>query len=140
MCETSFSHSPFLSDQIIRSGASFFFFHRSGQSGSVGRSLKCQHNAEDSAIAAFSAAFRLKTGWDWSKSREYKPVAGRFEWLSGNDGGCAKTRRTSPKWQYYVDDGVDAKRTGWYDFSEEGSQGVEEVYQEHKNNLHVKQR
>lgn len=46
--------------------------------------------------------------------------------IKRNDGGCI--------WQYYVDDGVDGKPTGWYDYTKEAAEIVEGVYSEWQNN------
>jgi len=35
------------------------------------------------------------------------------------------------KWQYWVDDGVDGKVNGWYDYTLDGSRIVEQLHQEH---------
>lgn len=37
-------------------------------------------------------------------------------------------------WQYYVDDGVDNKATGWYDYDTGASRIVENIYREHQLN------
>jgi len=38
------------------------------------------------------------------------------------------------KWQYYVSDGVDGKRTGWYPYDDTASDEVEELYAQHMAN------
>merc|ERR1712232_482421 len=37
-------------------------------------------------------------------------------------------------WEYYVDDGVDRKRDGWYPYESDASKQVEELYAEHGAN------
>lgn len=37
-------------------------------------------------------------------------------------------------WQYWVDDGVDGKKNGWYDYDTTGSRNVEQLYQENLHN------
>lgn len=46
------------------------------------------------------------------------------------------TRQSEGKvmWQYWVDDGVDGKRTGWYDYTEDASKGVDEVFIQWQDN------
>merc|ERR1711862_43004 len=46
--------------------------------------------------------------------------------VAGDKGGCL--------WQYYVDDKVDGKRTGWYDYAKEAAEVVEEAYSEWQRN------
>jgi hypothetical protein len=38
------------------------------------------------------------------------------------------------QWQYYVSDGVDGKRTGWYPYAASASDEVEELYSQHVAN------
>merc|ERR1719222_1202715 len=38
------------------------------------------------------------------------------------------------KWEYYVDDGVDGKRPGWYPYVTSASDEVEELYAQHVAN------
>merc|ERR1712176_917401 len=38
------------------------------------------------------------------------------------------------KWQYYVSDGVDGKKTGWYPYDPKASDEVEEIYSQHVAN------
>jgi len=37
-------------------------------------------------------------------------------------------------WKYYMDNGVDGKANGWYDYAKEASEHVEATYQEFKMN------
>merc|ERR1712227_1125049 len=37
-------------------------------------------------------------------------------------------------WEYYIDDGVDGKKDGWYPYTEEASAQVEDIFAQHGAN------
>ena len=62
------------------------------------------------ATAIFNKLFRQKTGVEQAKAvAGTTPVAGKYVWLD-TAGDAAQSVGT---WEYYVDDGVDGKPTGW---------------------------
>ena len=68
----------------------------------------------------------------WRRSR-----AERWDTMARAD---AVAERGAAQWEYYVDDGVDGKRTGWYGYTAEGSATTEELYHTHARNAHMTQR
>jgi len=116
-----------------------FVFSRWGRTGTRGQAA-CEgpFDDEDEASSLVAKKFKDKTGNDVgsvsdgtfsAKSNKYDVVAGdKGQTVSvvGKDGGCL--------WQYYVDDGVDGKATGWYDYFTEAAEVVEGVHSEWVNN------
>ena len=90
--------------------------------------------------------FRAKTGREWETAaaaaacgRRVAPLHGKYEMLQ-LEGAAAVAERGAAQWEYYVDDGVDGKRTGWYGYTAEGSATTEELYHTHARNAHMTQR
>merc|ERR1719207_155405 len=48
----------------------------------------------------------------------------------------ASTPDFKAKWEYYVSDGVDGKKTGWYPYVVSASDEVEEIYSQHVADAH----
>lgn len=46
----------------------------------------------------------------------------------------------SEPWQYWVDDGVDGKADGWYDYDVSGAKNVEDLNREFQSNPRLFQR
>merc|ERR1711933_523607 len=61
---------------------------------------------------------------------------GKYDLIHGDDGAIRSTAGANGGclWQYYVDDGVDGKSEGWYDYTKEAAETVESAYSEFVNN------
>lgn len=70
--------------------------------------------------------FKTKTGADWGSLKAGEKAKPGKYWL-------AIPSEADPHaiWQYYVDDGVDRKRNGWYPYEGDAMKQVEELYAEH---------
>lgn len=51
-----------------------------------------------------------------------------------------KTPKECELWQYWVDDGVDGKTDGWYDYDDSAAEVVEDLNREFEFNPHLFQR
>ena len=84
---------------------------RWGRTGTSGQCHTKFFDDSDSAIKHFQKIFKEKTGLEW-ESRSDDAVDGKYRFIRQNfkekSGGY-----TSAKWQYWVDDGIDGKSTGW---------------------------
>jgi len=81
------------------------------------------------AAVAIATVFLNKTGMVWgSLAPRDQGLPGKY-WLQQQ-----ATPDLSAKWQYYVDDGVNGKRTGWYPYDGAASDEVEELYTQHVAN------
>merc|ERR1719183_868499 len=73
--------------------------------------------------------FKNKTGAAWGSLKAgEKAMPGKY-WL-------AVPSESDPHatWEYFVDDGVDDKRRGWYPYESDAVHQVEELYAEHAAN------
>ena len=93
---------------------------------------------EEDAEECFCKKFKEKTGLEWENRNE--PTIGKKYRFIQQNFGEKKLGYTSAKWQYWVDDQVDGKADGWYDYSKEGSQQVERLYQESLINPRISNR
>ena len=116
----------------------FVVYSRWGRTGSTGQGLTQEFDDHDKAIKCFEKKFKDKTGLKW-ENRSSTPVENKYRVIQQNyvekRGGY-----TSAKWQYWVDDGIDGKQDGWYDYDESGSRNVEQLYQEKSHNTNLTNR
>lgn len=110
----------------------FVVYSRWGRTGSTGQGLTQEFDDCDAAVECFEKKFKEKTGLAW-EDRKDSPATGKYRVIKQN---YAEKRGgySGAKWQYWVDDGVDGKEDGWYDYDESGSKNVEQLYQESENN------
>eukprot|EP00660_Eupelagonema_oceanica_P004801 gene4801-22924_t len=80
----------------------------------------------EKAKKEFAKLFRAKTGQAWEERVAGKQLPGKYEYLARNDAKAAGAKKG--RWEYCVSDGVDGKATGWYPYSAEGSDNVEDLY------------
>lgn len=103
----------------------------SGRTGSRGECDVKQYESADAAIAAFEEVFVDKTGATWADRHSYVAADGKYS-LAKKDHN--RVQQGEVMWKYYMDNGVDGKVTGWYDYDKEASEHVEATYQEFKMN------
>merc|ERR1719324_1420079 len=78
---------------------------------------------------AVATVFQEKTGVEWGNLKPGdRGLPGKY-WVQQQ----ANPDLTA-KWQYYVHDGVDGKRPGWYDYDVAATGEVEEIYAQHVAN------
>lgn len=78
---------------------------------------------------ALANVFKDKTGADWGTlTPGDRALPGKY-WLQQQ-----ANPDLSAKWEYYVSDGVDGKKTGWYPYVRSASDEVEELYAQHVAN------
>ena len=124
--------------QMIEHNARFTVLTKWGRTGQNGtpRTYEVAQYAE--AERLFRTKFRQKTGLTW-EARRAPPKPRRYRIIRQNF--VEKQRNyTSGSWEYWVDDGVDGKTDGWYEYTPSGSQLVEQLYQEHLLNKKFFQR
>ena len=112
---------------------SFVLYTRWGRTGTSGQGLEQDFKKDyDAAVRCFQDKFKEKTGLDWT-NRSHPTIGNKYRFIQQNfsekQGGY-----TSAKWQYWVDDGVDGKPTGWHDYDPAGSVRVEQLFQENSMN------
>lgn len=73
--------------------------------------------------------FKEKTGKEWGTINPGdRALPGKY-WLQRDFNPSEKA-----KWQYYVHDGIDGKRNDWYDYDDNATEEVEELFAQHKAN------
>jgi predicted DNA-binding WGR domain protein len=117
---------------------SYLFVRRWGRTGTRGQAKVEGPLGLDEVEHLITEKFKDKTGneIDSVKDGSFKHVAGKYDVVS--DAGV--TRSTSRKdggciWQYWVDDGIDGKKNGWYDYTKDAAEVVEGVYADWQDNL-----
>ena len=113
----------------MQNGDGFAVYTRWGRTGTSGQALQQDFDELDSALQAFNDKFKQKTGWTWEERNN--PTKGGKYRLVQQDFVSKRAGYKNAKWQYWVDDGVDGKATGWYDYTREGSTRTERLYSEH---------
>ena len=113
----------------MQNGNGFAVYTRWGRTGTSGQALQQDFDELDSALQAFNDKFKQKTGWAWEERNN--PTKGGKYRLVQQDFVSKRAGYKNAKWQYWVDDGVDGKATGWYDYTREGSTRTERLYSEH---------
>jgi hypothetical protein len=106
-----------------------YFYQRWGSTGMRG-TIKLEGPMEQPKVEmAVAKVFKECTGHDMgSLSVGDRVEAGQF-WVQE-----ASTPDFKAKWEYYVSDGVDGKKTGWYPYEVKASEEVEEIYSQYVAN------
>jgi len=122
--------------QVLRTSKGFSFYTRWGRTGTTGQQKTIGPFQDHKlAVEQFGKKFKAKTGVKWiarasllgktnPNGKKYSIL--RIKYTSSSD---------SAIWQYFVDDAVDGKSEGWYDYSKSGSAEVEKVWQQHHANI-----
>lgn len=109
-------------------GGSFVVYTRWGRTGTSGQALTETFESEEDARKKFMDTFEKKTGTTWDLrltvvfDDKYHFVRQDFIAKQSGYANCL--------WQYFVDDGVDGKADGWYNFDVPASRIVEQLFTE----------
>lgn len=124
----------------------FHLYMRWGRTGTSGQAQVEDFDDFDKAYAAFDKKFKDKTTLPWAERKEaasqdedhYHFVGHNMFELDEHyvsSAGQANASEDNPKWQYWVDDGVDGKADGWYNYDAPGGAQVERLWREYQNLL-----
>jgi len=116
----------------INKKSKFTVFMRWGRTGSQGQTMATDYATFGQASTAFNTKFREKTGLMWKK-RGSDTVDGKYRFIEQDYTEKRGGYRTG-KWEYYVNDGVDGKKPGWYPYEDSASVQVERLFAEHSKN------
>lgn len=121
--------------QTLKCGEQYIFCSRWGRTGTKGvAKVDGPFESAEEASSLLAAKFLEKSGNDVStvEAGSFEHKEGKYDLVKGDDGmrrsiagangGCL--------WQYHVDDGVDGKRKGWYDYFKEAAEIVEGAHAE----------
>lgn len=131
-------HDKFIVLQLIgeESANQWKLYERWGRTGTSGTSLTTTFDEDklEEALEAFRTKFTQKTGLEWEERGE-DPVQGKYRFVMQDfERKAEMTVSDVARWQYWVDDGVDGKVTGWYDYDASGNVLAEQLYMEFQNN------
>jgi hypothetical protein len=107
-----------------------YAYQRWGRTG-TGGVCRLQGPMEQKKVEAhLRKVFMAKTGTPWVPSLKAgeKAKPGKYWLVVPSEADPHAT------WEYYVDDGVDHKRNGWYPYDSDAVQQVEELHAEHSAN------
>jgi len=128
--------------QLIKeqsNNARLHVFTRWGRTGTPGLTHAesfLQPSTFQAAIKTFEAKFKEKTGYDWNSHPNtfiQKPGKYCVVKTASNSFHPAPSGQVV-RWQYYLENDLDGKPNGWYNYTESASTIVEECFQHSKNN------
>lgn len=113
-----------------------FFFTRWGRTGTKGQCKLIGPMGAEEAVAQLEQIFKEKTGNELADLASFVAKPGKYARVAGDTGAAASVvgKDGGCLWQYWVDDGVDGKADGWYDYAKEAAELVEGVHMEWLNN------
>ncbi|OQR81740.1 hypothetical protein THRCLA_11453 [Thraustotheca clavata] len=116
--------------QIIKKGntTDHFFFSRSGSTGTEGEASLDGPLTYEAAFEAFKNVFLEKTGVNYDPQTPFERQDGKFDLLKPASFSAPGT------WEYFIDDGVDGKATGWHPYTDDGSERTEFLWQTLQSN------
>ena len=83
----------------------------------------------------FKSKFKEKSGIAFDGRNASAAVGGKYQYKKpAAVETVAEERLEAVMWQYYVDNGVDGKATGWYDYFADAAVIVEGIHSEWENN------
>jgi predicted DNA-binding WGR domain protein len=128
-----------------RPGSGILLFRRYGRTGQAGRIMHTEVPNLERAKRLFKSRFRSKTGRAWGDAAPPSRPPGMYRSLNRTyapqgpsvDSDPQASPQAAPQtvtWQYWVDDHVDGKSVGWYDYEVDASRIVENIHTEWLNN------
>ncbi|KAH9119725.1 hypothetical protein LEN26_011464 [Aphanomyces euteiches] len=106
----------FFNMQAVFSIDGFFVSTKWGHTGTNGQSkLEGPMMTLEEATTKFYTLFHEKTGNLWSNRKSFVKMDGKYDLLNSTS-----ATQASGSWEYYMDDFVDGKATGWYPYTAEG--------------------
>lgn len=107
----------------------FYSLQSWGRTGTRGDCKITGPTDKDSVVQTLAKIFREKTGSDWGSLQAGDRVPDGKYWLQRHSAPDQKAC-----WEYYVGDGVDGKRPGWYPYEDDASEEVEMIFAQHEAN------
>mmetsp|Transcript_9846 Transcript_9846/g.22018 ORF Transcript_9846/g.22018 Transcript_9846/m.22018 type:complete len:330 (+) Transcript_9846:79-1068(+) len=120
-----------LKDDILAetTAACCYVWQRWGGTGARGANALTGPDTKEAIKEQIAAVFLEKTGSEFGTVKPGDEAKEGMFWLQQ-----ASAPDSKAQWQYYVGDGVDGKAPGWYPYTEEANNEVEEIYAQHVAN------
>mmetsp|Transcript_71475 Transcript_71475/g.149415 ORF Transcript_71475/g.149415 Transcript_71475/m.149415 type:complete len:412 (-) Transcript_71475:217-1452(-) len=117
---------PTISEKDPKDAKTCYCYMRAGGTGTRG-SIELNGPMEHTKVAKQIAdKFQEMTGHAWNTVEPgHRPLPGKY-WLQHK-----AVTDDNVQWQYWVDDGIDGKKTGWWAYEAAASAEVEEIYAQH---------
>jgi predicted DNA-binding WGR domain protein len=109
-------------------------FTRWGRTGNAGQNQTSgPYDDIEDAVTEFKQKFHDKTQNDWDNRHSFKVKKNHYNLLRVDHASKAARKVAAsggqlPKWEYYVDDHVDGKVTGWYPYTADGAEAAEDLW------------
>lgn len=125
--------------QIIVVNSEYHLFTRWGRTGTDGSTQTEGPFAEEgAATSSFHKKFKEKTGNDWMQRHPstFKKKANKYTLVVMDHSARQQKQQAQviTVWEYFVDDGVDGKPTGWYPYVQSASEQMEELHDQYLYN------
>lgn len=125
--------------QTLKCDDKFLCVSRWGRTGTRGQSkVDGPFDSADEAATIMAEKFKEKSANDIEAvaAGSFEHKGGKYNLVDGDDGATRSVKGANGGclWQYWVDDGVDGKRDGWYDYFKEAAEEVERAHAEFINN------
>lgn len=112
----------------------YYVFTRWGRTGNAGQNQTSgPFDDFEDAVTEFKAKFHDKTMNEWDDRHSFKVKKGHYNLLRVDHASKAARKIAAnggqlPTWEYYVDDHVDGKATGWYPYTADGAEAAEDLW------------
>eukprot|EP00854_Cymbomonas_tetramitiformis_P007985 gene7985-9492_t len=127
--------------QIIVVNSEYHLFTRWGRTGTDGSTQTegpFELSAQGAAVSSFHKKFKEKTGNDWTQRHPttFKKKANKYTMVVMDHSARQQKQQAQviTVWEYFVDDGVDGKPTGWYPYVQSASEQMEELHDQYLYN------
>jgi len=119
--------------QLLTAADGYYVVNRWGRTGTEGQANLSGPMSQSSASAELAKKFKEKTGQPISsRDGKFTQLPGKYDLLAA--AAPVADSRGGSLWQYWVEDGIDGKPTGWYDYFADAATIVEGVYSEWQTN------
>jgi predicted DNA-binding WGR domain protein len=111
----------------------YLVYTRWGRTGTKGQALEQEFDDLEGAKTCFLDKFRQKTALEWDERNNEPTVGNKYRFVT-QDFSQKLNAYGGAKWEYWVDDRIDGKTDGWYEYEDAASRQVEQLFHEHSGN------
>jgi predicted DNA-binding WGR domain protein len=117
----------------------YLVYTRWGRTGTKGQALIQVFDDLEGATKSFLDKFREKAALEWDERNNEPTVGNKYRFVT-QDFSQKLNAYGGAKWEYWVDDRIDGKTDGWYDYEDAASRQIEQLYYEHAGNPNLSER
>jgi predicted DNA-binding WGR domain protein len=112
----------------------YYVFTKWGRTGSIGQTQLLPFTTFDEAKKTFESKFHEKTKNTWSNHKSFVKYPNAYNMIVVDHNYKSSTTKSDAVWEYYVDDYVDGKATGWYPYTANGAVETEKLWVSFQSN------